>query len=253
MRKFLIATLALGLMFTVQAWAETDNTGADTSVWHEFGTRELQPCDVYVYGDAMDESGRFSQLGYNVTVGYDLSYANISNYGVVVLPLVGPGTITQYAADIEQYVNNCGGLFIHQPNDYGTVDYAPPGFEFTVTDVWWCEPPDQNTIVDPSHPTMTGLSDIDLPGRFDTVPISTLGSGYSLLAQGVGACANDVAAAAGTYGQGRVFMDVSNLSPYSIDPGSDQYVINVLDWLCSGCGPTAVEEVSWGSIKSIYR
>ncbi len=148
--------------------------------------------------------------------------------------------------------SNGGGLYIHQPNAAGVIDYAPPGFEFTVADIFWCDPPDQNTIVQPGHPTMAGLNDVDLPVRGDSVFDSALGAGYMITAVGVGSCSSHVHSAAGTYGDGRVFMDLANCSPNSIDPGADQYLINVIDWLCQE-GPIASEAATWGRVRSLYR
>ncbi|MBM3318400.1 MAG: hypothetical protein FJY75_11170, partial [Candidatus Eisenbacteria bacterium] len=47
------------------------------------------------------------------------------------------------------------------------------------------------------------------------------------------------------------FADLSNLSYASGDPGSDQYVINVLGWLCEG-GASPADESTWGAVKSVF-
>jgi hypothetical protein len=237
------------------AAAEPDDSGYDPDVWHEFedGYPSV-PCTVYFYGDVLSEVSRFIGLGYDVTVGYDLSYANISEYDVLVIPWVGPGQIGGTQAAIEQYVGEGGGLFIHQAGatTTGMLDYAPAGFDFYITSVGYCYPFDVQTIVKPGHPTMAGLTWGDLPGRFDEIHIDDLGAGYTLIAEGAAGCEGDTHCAGGAYMDGLVFMDCSNLSAYSMDPGSDQYIINVVDWLCTG-GGTAVESATWGAIKSHFK
>ena len=185
-------------------------------------------------------------------MGSDLSYANISQYNVVMIPLAGPGVIGGYQADITQFVSNGGGLWIHQPNANGTIDYAPPDLQATVSDAFWCDPADVNTIVAPSHPIMQGLTDDMLSGRFDTVYDTGLGPGYMITATGSPYCPTNVHSAAGTHGNGRVFFDVANCGPYSMDPGDDQYVINIIEWLCQG-GVIPTQNTTWGAVKSLYR
>jgi hypothetical protein len=251
MMKVLIALL-LVVCLVPPALAVVDNNGSDSSIHNQFGTRERSDCTVFFYGDPINEAARATALGYQVTIGSDLSYANISQYDVVVLPIVGPGTIPGTQADITQFVQEGGGLWINQPSSVGTVDYAPPGFEFYISATTWCGSYSDNTIVDSAHPTMAGLTDAMLPGRFDTVLITDLGAAYTLTARGTNGCETNAHSAAGTYGAGNVFMDVSNWGLSSADPGDDQYVVNVLDWLCGG-GPVPADNSSWGSIKALYR
>jgi hypothetical protein len=158
-----------------------------------------------------------------------------------------------FQADIDQFVNGGGGLWIHQPSAVGLVDYAPSGFDFYVLSTRWCDPYSLNVITQPGHPTMAGLSNDDLPGRFDTVRLTSLGPGYThVTAVGGGVCNTDMHSAAGELGFGAVFADLSNLSALSADPGSDEYVLNVTNWLCTA-GPIPTEEVTWGRVKSLYR
>ncbi|MBD3334486.1 MAG: hypothetical protein GF355_03130 [Candidatus Eisenbacteria bacterium] len=251
--------LVLGFMCMVMlaglAAADPDHTGHDPDVWFEFGQYDGdRQCTIFYYGDPMGEVVRFTGLGYDVTVGADLSYANISQYDVVVIPLTGPGAIGGYQADIESYVGEGGGLWIHQPGSTtGQLDYAPPGFDLFITAAGFCSPFSGNEIVEPGHPTMTGLTVADLPGRFDTIRTADLGGSYTLIAKGTGSCSIDTHCAGGGYIDGKVFLDTSNLSSQSGDPGSDDYVVNVVEWLCGGQEPTATESSTWGTIKSLYR
>ncbi len=246
--------LLVGLLLVGGAAADPDDTGWGPDMHHEFpDDYAYRDCTVYVYNDGMSEAERIQSLGYTVTVGYDMSYATISGYDVVFIPLIGPGGLSGYEDDIEQYVAEGGGLWIHQPNGYGWVDYAPPGFEFNVTDIFYCYPYEGNRIVDAGHPTMAGLAASDLVGRFDTVYITDLGSGYGLIADGYPDCATDVHCAAGIYGEcGKVFMDLGNLNPGSFWPGSNQYIINIIDWLCTG-GFTPADSDTWGTIKEMFK
>jgi len=171
--------------------------------------------------------------------------------GRLMLPLIHPGTIGGFQPGIQQFVAEGGGLFIHQPNLIGQIDYAPAGFEFYISNAWWCEPTDLNIIVEPAHPTMVGLGNADLPGRFDTAPIASLGTGYTLIARGDGGCSGDMCCAGGCYGQGRVFADLSNLNSGSVDPGSDLYVTQAVEWLCEG-GASPAGETTWGAVKSVF-
>jgi hypothetical protein len=192
--------LLLGVfLVTGVAIAEPDHTGSDPDVNHEFtGGYPDRECTVYWYpGDLWNEVGRFIGLGYDITVGGDLSYANISNYDVLFIVGTGPGVIGAY-------------------------------------------------------PTMAGLTYVDLPGRFDEIHTDDLGAGYTLIAEGAAGCEGDVHCAGGLYGDGVVFMDCSNMGVNSADPGSDQYCINVVEWLCTA-GGTAAEQTTWGAIKSHFK
>jgi len=248
------ATLVLVVsLFLLPALASAlDDRGIDPDVSNVFGDGVARECAVYFYQDPMTESGRVGGLGFDVTVGGDLSYANISNYDVLFLPLVAPGAITDYHDDIEMFVGGGGGLYIHQVNVVGTIDYAPPGFEADIDNNFWCLPPEANTIVNPGHPAMSGLVDADLPGRFDGVPVAGLGEGYVLLATGTGTCVDDMHCAAGCYGEGHVFFDCSCIGANSSIPGSDAYVVCVFNWLCEEA-PSPAESTSWGQLKSIFQ
>ncbi len=247
-----LALLIVGAALFGGAARAVDDTGTEADLTYEYEQHQLRDCTVYLYPtDGMGEVARVQSLGYSVTVGGDLSFANISQYDVLWLALVGPGVAGGAQSDIELFVNNGGGLYIHQPNGFGTIDYAPSGFEFTVSDVLWCDPEENNTIVTPGHPTMFGLSPADLVGRYDTVFTSSLGSGYTLLAEGTGACDDNVQSAAGTFGAGRVFADLGN-SGGSASPGSDMYLTNLFEWLCVG-GSTPTESTTWGEIKGLFR
>jgi hypothetical protein len=228
-----------------------DNTGRDTIIHQDLFQHPDRQCSVFLYLDAMGEEDRIESVGFTVTTGGDLSYANISAYDVVIIPLVGPGVIGGFQSDLETFVSGGGGLWIHQPNAVGAIDYAPAGFEFSVFDYFWCEPPDANVIVDAAHPTMAGLSNVDLPGRFDRVSVGALGSGYGLVAQADTICYDDIHCAAGCFGAGRVFTDLANLSPFAIDPGSDSYIVNVIEWLCEG-EPSPADETTWGAVKNAF-
>jgi len=139
--------LLLGACLSVGVAIAVDDTGTSSEYSYEYQQLPDRECSIYLYpSDGMSEAARIRSLGYEVTVGGNASYGVISQYDVLMISLVGPGSCP-YAADIEQFVNEGGGLIIHQPNGLGTVDYAPPGFEFVIADNFWCDPPYANTIV----------------------------------------------------------------------------------------------------------
>ena len=216
---------------------DLDSTGSDTDQPLPRTQASIAiggACEILWFGTdfGSTEISRFQSLGFNITHTLnpaDVNPANLSNFDVLVVTATGAGVLGGAQPDIEAYVNGGNGLLIHQPNVAGGSDYAPTNFNVT-TDPLWCNFPSDfaATIVDPSHPITTGLTDVDLAGDFDFVVF--IGSGYTLLAENV-VCA-DPALAAGTSGSGRVVFETGNASNSSTDAGSDQYWINVLTWLC---------------------
>jgi hypothetical protein len=254
----LTAIVAVALLAVGPASGRILSDGTDT----ELGSTGSSPsgltvqggCNVLWYGNSSGgtEVPRLAGLGLSITQAAssaELAIANLVNYDVLVVAYTPAGSITAYQPDIQMFVDMGRGLLLHQPNFTGTTDYAPTGFDADLSAIW-CNggTVEQAVITDGSHAIMSGLTDVDLAGDFDTV--NSLGAGYSVLARN--AVCNDPAVAAGTYGLGRVVLETGNASPTSLDPGSDAYWVNVFDWLCSP-GPVSTEESSWGGIKATYR
>lgn len=243
--------LAPGMPF-----AEILSTGDDTSKIPEPLTVQTTRggCPILWFHCFQDEGeiNRLRALGYELTVVCDTGLPDLNGllgYGVVAIAYTGAGVLADRQSDLQAFVEMGGGLFIHQPNHVGDLDYVPAGFEVSITSAIWC-PPDSYLahIVDPTHPMMAFLTDADLSGAFDGV--GTLGVSFHVLTANPD-CGYP-ALAAGTLGLGRVVLDTGNGAPVSIDPGSDQYWRNVLGWLCSP-GPIAVEPSTWGVVKAGYR
>jgi len=198
------------------------------------------------------QSGDFTRminLGFNVTytaIAADLNLDNLLNFTALIIFATPSGKITDYADDIEAFVDGGGSLFIHQPNKIGLVDYAPTGFEIEITNSFWCPFGAEATIIDHSHPLTKGFDDTDLGGAFDSV--GNLGKSYSVLSEDI---CRDPHMAVGTLGAGKVLFDVSGFAETAIVPASDAFVANLLDWLCGGTVGT--EEVSWSELKATYR
>ena len=258
---FFTLSLALGAALAPgRSLAEILSTGVDTERVPAPLTVQSAPgnCPILWFRCGIDEGeiNRLRALGYDLTIACETGLPPLSelmNYGVIVIVYTGAGLLADRQSDLQTFVENGGGLFIHQPNHVGQLDYVPTGFEVSITSPIWC-PPDgyYAHIVDASHPVVAFCTDDDLSGALDGV--GALGAGFHVLA--VNPDCGWPAVAVGTKGLGRVVLDTGNGAPVSIDPGSDQYWRNVLAWLCSA-GPVGVESntstSTWGIVKAGYR
>jgi hypothetical protein len=249
--------LLLGALLAVSgapALGAVLNSGIDTArqPLPASGNHGSAGCSVLWFGTDNGEPGRFTGLGFNVTVSTnpgDLTASNLSNYSILVIAYVGPGFIGGAQQVIQNYVQAGHGLLIHQPNAIGAIDYAPFNFGVNTLNQFWCNfpGPAQATIVDASHPITAGLTDADLSGAFDD---SALDPGYHVLATSV-ACGGP-ALAEGTFGSGRIVYDTGNGSPFSAVWGTDQYWMNIFSWLCVAV-TTPTRGTTWGELKALYR
>jgi hypothetical protein len=158
---------------------------------------------------------------------------DLSPYDVVYIGYGEGNAVDSLAGQLEPYVNGGGGLIVSQPNLEGTIDVYPPGFEMEVTSQYWPEFPSapgpvEFTAAGAGHGILNGLTPADLSGNFETVPLSTLGPGWVVLAKA--AAYPNVALAAGRYGDGRLVFHSGNVSTAAIDPGSDTYVHQMIEW-----------------------
>ncbi len=196
---------------------------------------------------------RLILLGYNATHTVDpsdLAFANLGNYNVLVIWATGEGEIAAYQDDIEMFVSLGGSLFIHQMNVIGDCDYAPPGFELHVVDSFWCDGVYSTYIVDGGHELTLGLADADLSGDFDWT--TDTGPGYTILARNTNC--DSPSLGAGMYVGGKVVFDTGNFfAGGAYDPGSDAFILQLMDYLCDGGGVTALESGNWSRVKSMYR
>lgn len=256
MRRLSAAAFALLLSVAASAHADLSPTGrsAETPLAVTDDVSVLGGCRVLWYGIAqVGELSRLGSLGLTVTQTTNasaLAIANLVNYEILVVSLMGPVYISFYQRDIQQFVGGGGGLMIHQPNMHGTIDYAPAGFEVTIESNVWCGGLNDyvSTIVDSSHPITAGLTDADLAADFDRA--SSVGAGYTVLA--VNAVCRNPSLAAGNYASGRVVFETGMVSLNSAVPGSALYWTRVFDWLCAP-GPVSTDAASWGDVKARYR
>ena len=193
---------------------------------------------VLIYYPELDTPDRLRSLGYQVTDTIDagdLARENLQNYDVLWIDVGNGGQWPpSYSGPIQAWIaEDGGGLIYVQPNTAGDVTLFPPGFEVTVYDAACPEWPAHclSTIIDPTHPITEGLEDSDLTSNGDWVRTIDIGPSWDILAVDPLLPDDAVALIAGEYGEGRMVFTTGNYSTYSIDYGSDQYVIQLLTWL----------------------
>jgi hypothetical protein len=199
------------------------------------------------------EFDRLVALGLDITQSFDpaeFTLEYLLQFDALIIYGMGADSLDEQAGAIETFVAVGGSLLIHQPNDIGTLTYAPAGFEVTVLSNYWCTYPDGPSEfvcpVDPDHPLVSGFTSDEMGRATDY--IGDLGSGYSLIA--VGCDCDDPALAAGQHGDGLVVFDTNN---YGNAYNSDAYILNFMEYLCAGPGPVATRSVSLDGLKVLYR
>jgi hypothetical protein len=246
---------AIGFIPVVAA-AEILSTGEDTDkVPDPIVVQSVTTsCSILWFHRAGSEAelDRLRALGYDITVvdgAPFLALSNLLNYGTVVIAYTGPELIADRQADLEAYVDQGGGLLVHQPNHVGAMDYMPHGFDLHINSSVWCAPGAYVAeIADATHPVTAGCTDADLSGAFDTV--GAIGPSWRVLARNT--TCGDPALAVGVTGLGRVAFDTGNGNTECVIPGTELYWDHLFSWLCTP-GPVAVEATSWGSVKASYR
>jgi hypothetical protein len=121
-------------------------------------------------------------------------------------------------------------LVVEQPNIEGPVAILPSGLGASVFGRWYDR---LNVLITPAgltHPITAGLTPGDISGNMDTLRAGDLSPAYTVLAVGA-ADPTLVAVAAATYGKGRVVLHTGNVHPWSLRPGSDLYLKQLLDWV----------------------
>ncbi len=257
-KQMILFSILLILVSAGTAVAEINNSGEDPANPLEFtsGNFSRDDCGILYFAGANaspSDFNRFMAYGLEMTHCTDpaeMTLEYMLGFNVVIVYLAGTDELAGQAAAIEQFVTVGGSLFIHQPNAVGDVMYAPPGFEISIISPYWCNHPSADylpCIIDDGHPLMSGFTNDDLGGVFDSV--GELGPGYTVHA--VNCVCEDPAVASGEFGSGLVVFDTSNFGGLH-DP-SREYVLNMIDFLCSGQGTTATQSESWGGLKSLYR
>ena len=192
---------------------------------------------ILIFYPHLDTPDRLRGLGYTVTEttsNGDLTQENLRNYDVLWIDVDGDYYSLAAIEEIQAWVDeDAGGVILVQPNHAVSISLFPPGFEVTVYSRFCPEYPDYclATIVDPSHPITEGLQDSDLTSNEDSVRTIDIGPSWGILAVDPLLPDDAVALLAGEYGEGRMVFNTGNYTSQSVDPGSDQYVIQLLTWL----------------------
>ncbi|MFK7804302.1 MAG: hypothetical protein AB8G95_21890, partial [Anaerolineae bacterium] len=141
------------------------------------------------------------------------------------------------ANQVNNYVSNGGGLILSFPSFENGVPQLPAGFELTITNQFWPgfpnEPgPVEFTATGLSHPILAGISSETLPGVFSTIPISSLGTSWSLLAK----AANhpNAALAVGEHGSGRIAFFVTGTV---MSENGTQFAEQLFEWVAGDSAP----------------
>lgn len=207
-------------------------------------------------------SSRIAALGFETVPWTDASMVTTENLNGVNALMVLSGfafLLESQNGVIESYVANGGALIVEQPNIVGPVPIMPPGLEVSVADRTYPNIGAALTAEGLAHPMTTGLFDADLSGNMDTVYAQDISSAYTILA--AGALNPDlVALAAATYGNGKVVFHTGNVHPYSILPGSDEYLRRMVTWATTpdapvelavdlNIGPKKINLKSGGSVR----
>lgn len=192
--------------------------------------------------DTTDPCARVSAIFSTVTTVRSLATfpADLSPYDVVYIGYGEGNLLDGHAGQLTAYVAAGGGLIVSQPDLAGSINVYPPGFDMTVTSITWpgypsAPGPVEFTSAGATHPILSGLTPADLSGNFDTIPLSTLGPGWTVLAKSV--AYPHVALAVGRYGSGRIAFDSGNIAAASIDSGSDAYIRQLITWAGTSARP----------------
>lgn len=156
---------------------------------------------------------------------------DLSPYDVVYLGNNEGNALDSKASQLQSYVNGGGGLVVTQPNIEGQVDLFPTGFEMFVESSSYNLNTASQVEFTPAgeeHPILAGLPAEDVSGNFETVPLDRVGPGWTVLVKEIH---NPLLAlAVGQYGSGRMAFHTGNTESASIDPGSDTYVRQLIEW-----------------------
>ena len=194
---------------------------------------------ILIYKPELDTGERLQSLGYTVTETFDtfdLYRSNLQEYDILWMDVgSGPQWNPTLVAEMQPWVaEDGGGLIYTQPNDEGEVELFPPGFEVTVYDHF---PPGYPSVTpwmvvqDGTHPITQGLADVDIGNNFDWVWWDDIGPSWQVLGVDESMPEDVVGLIAGEYGAGRLVFNTGNFGSQSSDPGSDQYVIQLMTWL----------------------
>ena len=193
---------------------------------------------ILIFYPELDTPDRLRGLGYTVTETTkdgDLTQENLRNYDVLWIDVDG----TYYGGTAQEEIQawiaeDGGGVILVQPNYPGPTGLFPPGFEVTVYSKFWPGYPGEFAfvhIIDGSHPITEGITDEDAGAQGDWVWWDDIGPSWQVLAVDESMPDDVIALLAGEHGEGRMVFSTGNFSVGSWNPGSDQFVFQLLSWL----------------------
>ncbi|MCF7741382.1 MAG: choice-of-anchor D domain-containing protein, partial [Candidatus Marinimicrobia bacterium] len=154
---------------------------------------------------------------------YDLIYVKKGDINF----LRGQGEVVQ------EYIDKGGGLIIEQPDREYSIRIMPAGFEIGVLQTESEVNPNtiQFTKNGNNHSILNALYPRDCCGSYDVIKKSDLGSKFEVLAVN-SLDTNNVALAAGEYGQGRILLHTGEIGAQK-SHSSDLFVLRILEWTAS--------------------
>lgn len=218
---------------------------------HQLGKPKVhQTGNILIYSSSPEVLLTFSRLenlGYTINVMSDVSMLltdTLCTYDFLYIDIPYDPSLNNYASIIQDYLSRGGGLVLAQTNLLGPVPILPQGLEIDVIDTMWPEWPNQpgpaTLLMD--HPITDGLSGDDLPGNFETVPLSDVGESWDVIAVDEDH-PNLVLLLAARYGAGKIVYFTGNIALNSIQKGSNEFLVKMVEWVSSdGCNPTSSEE-----------
>ncbi len=215
---------------------------------------------IGLYGGSDDlisyVANRFTSLSYDVQVltsPSQVTASSLSNFDVLYVVSSEAGQLSGTAAVIANWVASGNGLIVEQPNVEGPVAIMPPGLNVSVFDRGYDGSSSGPNLAQVGltsaglvHPVTAGLTPEELCGNGDKVLLSGVSPTLTIL--GVQVTNPSLAAiAVGNYGSGRVIFHTGNINPFSLRPGSDLYLRQMINWAAvpepEGCALVVIEIV----------
>ncbi len=191
---------------------------------------------VLFFGGSSSHISRLISLGADITVINNpatITPAFLDNFDVLYVENTYVDDLAGKAFEIRNFVANGCGLIVEQPNQTGPVAIMPAGFEVSVASISFTSISAALTPAAAGHEMTMGLSSSDLSGNFDIVFESDIGASFTILARNA-SNSNQIALLAGQHGSGRIAFYTGNISLFSIDPGSDIYLEDMVNWAAAG-------------------
>jgi len=203
------------------------------------------PTAIGVYGlpdDALPRlyADRVSSLGFRATfwtAESDITSNALAGVDVLYVIAGSAASLNGKSSLLGNWIAQGHGLVVEQPNQEGRVGILPPNLSISIFSRGY---DGSNTGPDPvrnvsitelgrNHPITRGLNTADISQNADRVRSQDVAPAYDILGVQVTNPAY-VALAAASYGSGRIVFHTGFLGPNSFAPGSDRYLLQMLDW-----------------------